>query len=213
MSEIETYLPGIMLAYSAFVLATLSPGPALLATMGTSMAVGRSAGILFGLGVVTGSFCWGVLTAFGLSAVLAAYANALAVIKIAGGLYLLWLACKAFRSAASTHAVLARTRGMSPRSPAGQFLRGLAVHMTNPKAVLAWIAIISLGLRQDSPIWVAVAIIAGTSAFATLFYCLCAVAFSSAALVHAYGKARRWIEGLLGAFFAFAGFKLLIARW
>src|SRR5205085_8512172 len=59
----------------------------------------------------------------GLTALLTAYAHALTFIKIAGGLYLLWLACKAFRSAASAHdAEAARLTG-PVLSPLGYAMR------------------------------------------------------------------------------------------
>src|SRR6266853_1095203 len=101
MGEISVYLPGIILAYTTFFVAIASPGPNILAVLGTSMSVGRKSGIALALGVAAGSFCWAMLSVVGLSALLASYASALRVIKIAGGCYLLWLAYKSFRSAAS----------------------------------------------------------------------------------------------------------------
>jgi amino acid exporter len=73
MDTISIYLPGIALAYSAFLLSIMSPGPNVLAVMGTSMSVGRPAGLALGLGVAAGTFCWAMLTATGLSALLATY--------------------------------------------------------------------------------------------------------------------------------------------
>jgi len=67
-------------------------GPNTLAVMGTSTSEGRRSGLVPGVGVAVGSFCWAVLTILGLTALLAAYAGALFLIKIAGGCYLLWLA-------------------------------------------------------------------------------------------------------------------------
>ncbi len=92
MDQISVYLPGIILAYAAFLLSIMSPGPNILAIMGTSMSIGRSSGTALALGVASGSFCWAMLTATGLSALLASYAVALTAIKIAGGLYTL-VAC------------------------------------------------------------------------------------------------------------------------
>lgn len=209
MSEFQVYLPGILLAYSAFILALVSPGPSLLATVGTSMGSGRKAGIMLGLGVATGSCSWAILTAAGLSALLATYAGALTVIRITGGLYLLWLAYKAFRAAASSQDIVTRNLGDPERGALSYYLRGWAIQTTNPKAVFAWIAIISLGLQPGAPIWVAAVIIAGTSLSAALFYSLCALAFSTQSMVRLYGKARRWIDGALGLFFTFAAFRLL----
>ncbi|MBM7068237.1 LysE family translocator [Actibacterium sp. 188UL27-1] len=212
MTDIALYLPGILLAYSAFMLGISSPGPNVLAVMGTSMAMGRKSGIALALGVAVGSFTWAVLTAAGLSALLASYAVALTAIKIAGGLYLLWLAYKAFRAAASAHGIEATTLAGGARSSFGYALRGYTIQMTNPKAALSWIAIISLGLQPDAPLWVAVTIVLGTFALSILFHVLYAVAFSTPIMVRIYGGARRYIQITLGAFFAFAGFKLLTSR-
>ena len=157
-----------------------------------------------------GSVLWALLTAAGLSALLASYAAALTVIKIAGGLYLLWLAFKAFRAAASAHAI--STTVDRQRSPGAYVLRGLAIQMTNPKAVLAWIAIMSLGLQHDAPLWVVGAIVIGTSALSLAIHYLYAVAFSTPTMVRLYGRARRVIQATLGVFFGFAGVKLLVSR-
>jgi hypothetical protein len=69
--------------------------------------------------------------------------------------------------------------------------------MTNPKAVLAWIAIMSLGLRHDAPLWVVGAIVIGTSALSLAIHYLYAVAFSTPTMVRLYGRARRAIRRVL----------------
>ena len=84
--------------------------------------------------------------------------------------------------------------------------------MTNPKAALAWIAIISLGLQKGAPLWVGFAIVGGTAILSVIIHCIYAVAFSSPVMVRLYSKARRGIQVTLGAFFAFAGLKLLTSR-
>jgi amino acid exporter len=210
MGELNLYLPGILLAYAACLLGLASPGPNVLAVLGTSMGEGRRAGIALALGIAGGSVLWALMTAAGLSAVLVSYAAALTIIKITGGIYLLWLAFKAFRSAASAHAIA--TTVDRQRSPRAYVLRGLAIQMTNPKAVLAWIAIMSLGLRHDAPLWVVVAIVVGTSALSLAIHYLYAVAFSTPAMVRGYGRARRTIQATLGVFFGCAGIKLLTSR-
>lgn len=212
MDQIFFYLPGILLAYSAFLLGMMSPGPNILAVIGTSMSIGRREGVALALGVAIGSFCWAMLTVIGLSALLSAYASALVVIKVAGGLYLLWLALKAFRSAASAHDIEATTLDGARMTQAGYFMRGYVVQMTNPKAALSWIAIISLGLQQDAPVWVALTIVAGTTFLSVTLHCLYAIGFSTPVMVRLYSKARRWIQGTLGMFFAFAGIKLITSR-
>jgi amino acid exporter len=212
MQDISLYLPGILMAYAAFLLAIASPGPNILAVIGTSMSVGRRSGMALAMGIATGSFTWAVLTVFGLSALLATYASALIAIKVLGGLYLLWLAYKAFKSAASRHDIEAKELAGARRTPLGYLKRGYIIQMTNPKAALAWIAIISLGLKQDAPLWVGAAIVLGTFLMSLVINILYAVAFSTPVMVRAYGRARRVIQGILGLFFAVAGLRLLASR-
>jgi amino acid exporter len=143
---------------------------------------------------------------------LASYAWALFAIKIFGGLYLLWLAYKSFKSASSSHDIDARELAGGRRTPSGYFRRGYIIQMTNPKAALAWIAIISLGLRDGAPLWVSAAIVLGTFLLSVIIHTVYAVAFSTPAMVRIYARARRGIQGVLGAFFAFAGLRMLINR-
>ncbi|MFT6025718.1 MAG: amino acid exporter [Ascidiaceihabitans sp.] len=212
MTNIALYLPGILMAYAAFLLAIASPGPNILAVIGTSMSIGRKSGIALALGVATGSFTWAVLTVIGLSALLSQYAVALIVIKIFGGLYLLWLAYKSFKSAMAKHDIEAKELAGGKRTPFGYAKRGYIIQMTNPKAALAWIAIISLGLTDGAPHWVGLVIVLGTFALSILIHLMYAIAFSTPVMVRIYGKARRGIQGVLGTFFALAGLRLLISR-
>ena len=211
MDQVATYLPGILLAYTAFFLGILSPGPNILAVIGTSMGAGRKPGMALALGVAAGSLCWGTLTLLGLTALLAAYASILTAIKIAGGLYLLWLAFKAFRSAASNKEIQPIRLTVDGR-PVAYFLRGLTVQMTNPKAALTWIAIMSLAIESNAPLWVGTSVVLGTGIISATGHLVYAVTFSTRPMVAFYKKARRWIEAALGAFFCVAGIKLLTSR-
>ena len=152
------------------------------------------------------------MTAAGLSAHIAHYAATLTVIRFTGGCYLLWLSYKSFRAAASVRDLEAQTLSGVTHSPFGFALRGFTIQMTNPKAALAWIAIISLGLQTGAPWWVGFAVVAGTSVLSVIIHCIYAVAFSTHVMVRAYGKARRYIQATLGALFAFAGLKMLTSR-
>ena len=207
------HLPGILLALGACGLGLMSPGPNIMAVMGTAMSVGRHAGLSLAIGISTGSAFWAVTTAMGLSSLLAAYADALLVIKLIGGAFLLWLAFKAFRSAANRHDLEAQGRpGAVHHGLTRYFLRGMAVQLTNPKAALTWIAVMSLGLAPDAPVWVAGTIVMGSAFLSLTAHSLYALAFSTAPMVRIYSKARRWIQGALGLFFVYAGMRLLTSR-
>ena len=119
MHFLPEYLPGIGLSYAAFLLAIASPEPNILAVMGTSMSDGRKAGMTLAIGVAMGSLTWGLLTALGVSALLLSYVYALTSIKIIGGIYLLWLAYNAFKSASVRSDLTLKTLAGDRRTPFG----------------------------------------------------------------------------------------------
>ncbi len=212
MEPTTEVVTGILIAYSVFLLTILSPGPNNIAVIGTSVSAGRPAGLAVALGIATGSFTWAMMTVLGLSALLASYAAALTVIKIIGGFYLLWLAYRAFRSAASDRDIELPAAAARPCSLRGFYLRGAAIQLTNPKAAFTWIAIISLGLQANGSAGAAVALVVGTTLIAVTVHCAYVFAFSVETVVRGYRRVRRYVQGALGLFFAFAGIRLLASR-
>lgn len=140
-----------------------------------------------------------------------AYANALIIIKIVGGLYLLYLAYKTLRSALSSVEQNAKLTHKDGSSWA-LWRNGLLLHLTNPKSIIAWVATIALGVTATTPIWVSITIVVGgilISLFGNLGY---AILFSSRPMVNMYLSWRRQIQFSFAGFFAFVGFKLLTSK-
>ena len=202
------HLPEIGLAFGAFALGMFSPGPNILSVVGTSMAISRKAGVALALGISAGSLLWASMTAIGLTALIAAYASVLTAIKIVGGLYLLFLAWRSARSAMQAEMPPPKASGSGRRL----YLRGYLMHLTNPKAILSWTAIIALGLRPETPAVVLYAIILGCLTISLAINQTYAWLFSTASMVAGYRRIRRRAEACLAAFFTFASFKLLTAQ-
>lgn len=207
----DPYITGILLAYGVFMLGMFTPGPNILAVIGTSMSVGRTEGKALALGIATGTFCWSMLTAMGLAALVSTYASLMIVLKTVGAGYLLWLAYKAFKSALTVKDLDPRAVRLNGGRLAF-YKRGLVIQMTNAKAALVWIAIMSLATDGQAPIWVAALVVVGTSIISAIGHVVYAVAFSTSPVVAVYAKARRWIEGILGVYFCFASYKLATYR-
>jgi threonine efflux protein len=201
----------LLLAYFAYVVGAASPGPSNLAVMATAMHEGRKSALIFALGVVSGSVFWGLLAAFGLAAVLATYARALIVLKIAGGLYLLWLAGKSARAAWSSTPTSIRSRNGERSSNVGTYLSGAAMHLTNPKAIFLWLSIVSLALPAGAQARDAMLVVLGCAVLALFVFCSYAIAFSTVRARKFYQSLRRWFEGTLAVLFAYAGIRMLIS--
>lgn len=202
----------LLLVYAAYLVATASPGPSNMVIMGVAMSQGRRPALAVAAGVVAGSMTWALLAASGLSAVLATWTDALFVIKMAGGVYLLYLAYRSARSAVAP-AIQVVTPVTATTPPFRTlFRRGLLLHLTNPKAILAWLAIMSLGLQPGMPGYTFPAIIAGCTLLGILVFGSYALVFSTPGMARGYRKASRWIDAGLSAFFGFAGIRLLLSR-
>lgn len=196
----------VLLAWGLFVLSTISPGPALMATIAAATGEGRRAGLLVGLGITCGSLTWGLAAASGLTAVLLAWPSLLPMLQFFAGLWLLRLALRAARAALraaplpETHA----RRGWP-------VLRGYLIHLVNPNAMLGWAAIVMVGLGPQAPGGRMAVILAGAGAMALVFYSACALAFSTPAVLRAYLRTRRPVEATLAALFAIASLQMLRA--
>ncbi|MFD2440048.1 LysE family translocator [Paracoccus kondratievae] len=77
---------------SALSLAILTPGPAIIATVQTAFAHGRSRALPYALGLATGASLWCLFALAGLAVLFRLHPALFSALKIFGGLYLLWFA-------------------------------------------------------------------------------------------------------------------------
>ncbi|MFS2180303.1 LysE family translocator [Rhizobium pisi] len=200
----------LIVVYIAYMIAAGSPGPSNMAIMNVAMSQGRRPALALAAGVITMSTCWGLIAVTGISTLLVRYAHALLFLKIAGGLYLLWLAWKAARSAVRD---APSSEVIRPAAELGAlYRRGILMHLGNPKAVLAWVAIMSLGLKPGASPQMAITAFGGCVLLGISIFAGYALLFSTAPMVRGYARARRWIEGSLAVFFAGAGSRLLFSH-
>ncbi len=204
----------LLVVFIAYAIAAGSPGPSTLRIMGVAMNHDRQAGLALATGVISGSLFWGLSAATGVSALLGRYAEALMVLKIFGGIYLLYLAVRAARNAMTpdTAPSTGSARADTPPSPAALYRHGLIMHLANPKAVLAWIALVTLGLGAEASWHDVATILAGCAVLSVTIFGGYALVFSTAPMISLYRRARRGIEGVLAVFFGFAGLRLLLSR-
>ncbi|CAN7532760.1 MULTISPECIES: LysE family translocator [Neorhizobium] len=212
MPDVLSYLPYMWPAYVAYVINVASPGPANFAIIGTSISQGRRAGLITALGIASGSLTWATAAALGLAALLRNYAIALEIMKVLGGIYLIYLAWKAYKSARLPDSKVALGNARTNYTARQLWLRGYAVHVTNPKAIFAWLAIISLGLPENAPTSAILLIIAVCMSSSLLIFTTYAMVFSTSHALRGYKAARRWIEGTMAVFYSVAGLKLLTSR-
>jgi threonine/homoserine/homoserine lactone efflux protein len=208
MSDIVLHMPQIA-AYMIYLVAVASPGPANIAIIGTAIHQGRKRAVVLALGIFAGSFTWAMGAALGLAAILTQYGQILQVLKVIGGLYMIYLAFKASRNALRASPVQNTTLNGANASLPRIFMAGYAIHITNPKAIFGWLATIAVGLPQGaSPLAVAV-IVGGCLATGFSIFLGYALLFSTARAARLYQGARRPLDALMALIFGAAGIKMV----
>jgi threonine/homoserine/homoserine lactone efflux protein len=126
--------------FSLFLVAALIvaavPGPGIFYVVARTLSEGRSAGVASTFGTALGGLVHVIAGGLGVSALIMASAEAFALLKFAGALYLIWLGIRAFREAGE----------LPPEPKAGgtarAFREGIVVEATNPKTAAFFLAFI-----------------------------------------------------------------------
>lgn len=129
-------------------------GPIGLFCIQRTLSEGRIAGLASGLGAATADAAYGMVAAFGLTAVSAFLVDHRAVLAVAGGAMLLYLGARTFL--AKPAAVAARPQGYVAGSVLSAYSSTLLLTLTNPMTILMFVAIFAgAGVAQAGGDWVA----------------------------------------------------------
>ena len=135
MPALDTWL---VFAGAALLMA-LSPGPNMVYLVSRSLCQGAAAGLRSWLGVALGFTVHMLSAVLGLTALFMAVPLGYELLKIAGGLYLLWLAWQALRPGGRSPL---QPRALPPESPRRLFTMGLLTSVLNPKVAMFYLAVL-----------------------------------------------------------------------
>jgi threonine/homoserine/homoserine lactone efflux protein len=197
---------------AAAVLITLSPGPDNMMVLGVGMSRGRARGMAFGLGCAFGCLSHTLLAALGVSALIAASPAAFTALKLAGGLYLVWLGVHALRSRGVAKASDAPGE---PESLPKMFLRGVFANAINPKVVLFFLSFLPqfvVAARGHASVQTAALGVIFTLQAAVLFGLLGYFSGSVGRWLARSPWAGMWLDRVAGGIFVALGVKLIVSR-
>ena len=207
---ITDHLPQLMLAWSILLVGVLSPGPSVMLILGVAMGQGRGAAVATALGVACGSMTLSIATVLGLSIIFAELAHAMEIVRFAGAGYLFFLAFKSFGKMLNPPPLAPLTPGL--RSFRRQVAGGYLLQVSNPKAIMFWLAIAGVGGVGDAPAPIVLLFVAGSFLMSFTGHGAYALLLSSSMVRAGLTRFRRVVEAALGGFFVFAGVKLLTAK-
>lgn len=198
----------LLTVYAVYIVAAMSPGPAVLYVMRTSVG-SRSLGARAALGVATATTIWVCVAALGFSTVLKDAPRLMDAIRAAGGLYFLLLCFKLARSAAT--AAAEKAPAFVPRSPRAAYAQGVATNATNPGTALFFTGLLGLYDVPAMPRPAQLAVYLGIPVLSLGWYGSLSFAFSDARLSRGYLRLRRPLDAGLAALFLFLGVKLILS--
>lgn len=179
----------------ALGLAIAAPvGPIGVLVIRRTLAEGRLAGLVSGLGAATADAVYGFIAAFGLTLISSLLISQQALIRLAGGLFLLYLGIKTLRAPVAMQAATAQGRGLL-----SNYFSTLALTLTNPLTILTFAAIFAgLGVGAMSGDYLSAAVlVAGVFLGSALWWLTLSTAVSL--LRGRFGPVGlRWVNRLSG---------------
>ena len=204
-----SHLPILFAFWGAFGLALLSPGPNFAVLLNTGLREGRLIALQVAAGFAIGEAFWGAAAVFGVAALVATHPALATLLRVGGGLYLLYLGLAALRSALTRHQGPAVAVKPVPAAPGRGVRRGLGLMLFNAKAGVFWLSLTSLIIGADAPLGVGLAAILGAVLMSLGWHTALALAFSGAAINRVYARVRRGLEATLGVVLAGLGLRML----
>ena len=117
----------------------LTPGPNMIYLVSRSVCQGPRAGLISLAGIALGFVVYMLCAAFGLTAIALAVPFAYDALRIAGALYLVWLAWQAVRPRGRSPF---RVRGLSADRPFRLLTTGLMTALLNPKIAVLYMTLL-----------------------------------------------------------------------
>jgi threonine/homoserine/homoserine lactone efflux protein len=191
----------------ALLVGAISPGPSFVFVVRTAVAQSRIEGLAAALGMGVGACLYGGLAVVGLRTLIAEGGALFMGLKIAGGLYLLYLAWKIWQAAPEPVAV--QHGGERQTNAVRAFWLALLTQLSNPKIIAVFGAVFAALLPANPPVWLYFALPPLIFLQETLWYALVALAFSSSRPRALYLGAKFWIDRVAAALIGVLGVRLV----
>ncbi|MFD2174101.1 LysE family translocator [Rhodobacter lacus] len=145
-------LAAFLAIYFVNLAAAISPGPAVLLSVRTSLREGFARGVWLAIGIGLGACIWALAALFGLALLFKIAPALLSVLKLAGAGYFFYLAVKMWRHAPEP--LDTRMDEMtSARSNLGLVWQGIAAQLANPKPAVFFGTIFLTFIPPDAALW------------------------------------------------------------
>jgi threonine/homoserine/homoserine lactone efflux protein len=183
----------------------LTPGPNMIYLISRSISQGSSAGMVSLGGVALGFVFYMLCAAFGITALLFAVPYAYDGLRIAGAIYLLWLAWQVLKPNGRSPF---QVRELPVDSPRKLFTMGLVTSLLNPKVAMLYLALLPQFIDPVAGSVLGQSVVFGTVQIITSVSVNAMIALTAGSITGYLAarpmwlKAQRWLMGTVLAGFA-----------
>jgi len=172
-------MQSVFVSLAAFIAAasllTITPGLDTALVLRTAATGNARRAALAGLGIAVGCFCWAILVALGLGALLAASQLAYTVLRWIGAAYLVWTGYKMLRSPRQSF-VATDVRSDGARSAFGT---GAMTNLLNPKVGVFYVSFLPQFVPQGVSVAPYILLLGAIHALLGLIWFACLIAATS----------------------------------
>lgn len=129
----------------------LSPGPSTAVVLRNSLAGGARGGLFTAAGANSGSFCYGLLTAFGFAAALQRWPSAWLVLRWTGVAYLAWLGVESLLRVRRPPAKASKNVEAPSPDRWRSFASGFATNVLNPSLAAFYLVVLPQFVPRGAP--------------------------------------------------------------
>jgi threonine/homoserine/homoserine lactone efflux protein len=184
-------------------------GPIGILCIRRTLAHGRAAGFVSGLGAATADAMYGAAAGFGLTVVASVLVGGQQWLRLVGGLFLLYLGIRTWRTAGRGGALSIASD--TSRGLLGAYASTLALTLTNPMTILSFAAIFAgLGVAAGARYISAASLVAGVFCGSALWWLTLSTAVC-ALRHHLSPSSVLWVSRASGAIIAGFGVQALVA--
>lgn len=198
-------LPDLIAFNAVLIAAIAAPGAALLYFIKTTVASGRVAGMLTGVGLGAAAAMWTLAALLGLEAVFTLFPWTYTALKVGGALYLIWIAIQTWRHARDA-------LGEAPMPHGRAILSGMVLNFGNPKSMLFAAAVIVVVFPQGLAALDIAIIVANHLVLELAFYTVFAVLLSSPPARRAYIGLKPMLDRIAATLLGALGLRLIFER-
>ena len=195
--------------FVTILLGAISPGPSFVFISQRALSKSRMDGIFASIGMGIGSVIFATLTVLGLHTIFSSVPILYMILKFMGGVYLLFLAFKIFRSS-KNQLIIQESNDYSKSSMKKSMLLGFITQISNPKTAIVIGSILAALLPAEATLLQKSAVIPMVFIIDTSWYIIVSVFLTSQKVKAIYLKGKATIDRISASIIGLLGIKLIL---